>query len=135
MIQASPDFVRQIVTDPAIWPFLAEDGERPEDFQASGAHYYRHGDWGFMEFRQLGVHWYQVHIAMLRGATGVPAFVLDCMAVMREKGARRFTAIIPEPNRSAVILAYRCGYALEGRMKGVLLLQGEHRDMIILGAA
>lgn len=132
---ASPEFVRRVVTDPGIWPFLAEDCDRPEDFATDpGAHYFQHGEHGYMEFRQAGAHWYQVHIAMLRGATGVREFVLRCMAEMRAMGAKRFTAMIAATNRSAIILAYRCGYRLEGRLKGVLLKQGRDTDLIILGA-
>lgn len=128
------DFVRSIVTHPDVWPHLAEDINRPEDYQPSDTNYYRHGDAGYMQFDKVGAHWYQVHIAMLRGAKGVREFVLDSMADMRAKGARRFMAMIAATNRSAIILAYRCGYRFVGKLDGVLLKQGKPTDMIILEA-
>lgn len=131
---ATPEFVYSIVTHPDVWPWLAEDTDKPGDYWPAEATYYRHGDHGFMEFRQTGAHWQQVHIAMLRGARGVPEFVRECMADQRACGVTRFSAWIPEINHAAIRLAYRCGYEYEGRMRKVLLKRGRMVDMVMLGA-
>lgn len=131
---ASKDFVRAVVTDPAIWPHLAEDSHDPANYQPADTVYFRHEDFGFMQFDKTGTHWYQVHIAMKRGATGVAAFVRGCMAEMRQRGAKRFMAMIAASNRSAIVLAYRCGYTWVGRLDGALLKQGKLVDMVILEA-
>ncbi|MNZ46199.1 hypothetical protein D3C78_638750 [compost metagenome] len=129
------DFVRAVVTDPEVWPHLAEDIYSPDDYQPDPeAVYFRHLDHGMMEFRIASPHWCQVHIAMRRHSSGVKKFVAECMAEMRSRGYKRFTAFIPETNRSALILAYRCGYRHEGRMRGVFLKNGQYIDLIVMGA-
>lgn len=135
MITATHDFVRAVVTDPEVWPHLAEDGDHPGDFEpCPSSHYFRHGDWGFVEFRPCGARWYQAHIAMRRGATGVREFSLACLAHMRCLGALAFTGFIPASNRAALINAQRCGFVEEGRMRGVYLKHGQLVDMVVMGA-
>ena len=133
MTPATHEFVRQVVLE--LWPYLSEDGDLPEDFEPCAAsHYFRHGDFGFVEFRPCGARWYQAHIAMRRGATGVREFGLACLEHMRGLGAAAFTGFIPESNRAALLNARRCGFTEEGRMRGVYLKNGQLVDMVVMGA-
>lgn len=131
---ATKEFVRSIVTHPDIWPTLAEDSDSPDMFEPSDARYFQHEDFGYIEFRMAGHHWAQVHIAMLRGAVGVAQFVKESMQEMRSDGVKRFTAMIPKTNRSAILLAYRTGFHHLGRIDGALLKGGKMIDLEIMGA-
>lgn len=132
---ASHEFVRAIITDPGVWTHVCEDYNVPADYRPDpDAIYFQHGEWGFMEFRVASPHWAQVHIAMRRGASGVREFVFEAMATMRARGIKRFTAFIPETNRAPAILAYRCGYTLDGRIRGAFLKNGKLVDLLVMGA-
>lgn len=133
-MRASKEFVHSIVTNHQVWPWLAEDCDKPSDYWPPDADYFRHGDQGYMEFRRAAHHWCQIHIGMLRGAKGVPEFVRECMDVMRADGVKRFTGMISAKNRAAIVLAYRCGFRYLGTLPGVLLKDGEPTDMIVMGA-
>ncbi len=132
---ASPDFVTSIISHPEVWPHLSEDGDDPAEFEPADAIYFRYGDFGFVEFRACGRHWYQAHIAMLRGTPRVQSFARLCMEIMRrDHGALAFTGFIPATNRAALINALRCGFSEEGRMKNVFLKNGQLVDMVVMGA-
>lgn len=122
--------------DPRVWAAVAEDGVRPEQFQHQpGATYFELHGAGFVMFRRITVGMQEIHVAMLKGARGVEAFVRACLAEMRARGARKFLAPIGDWNLAALRLARRCGFQEEGRIAAAYRRGGVPRDMIMMGGS
>jgi hypothetical protein len=127
-------FVTRVMRDPRVWRSVAEDGLDPLTFNAdTNAHYFQHGEQGFLMFRQISTCMFEIHIAMLKGARGVDQFVEDTMQRMHEMGARKFLATLPEWNRAGIAIAERSGFKHEGRVEDAYMRSGKLHAMILMG--
>lgn len=128
------EFVKYVITHPRVWPYVSEDGMEPEEYEPSETSIYiRHGEHGFMEFRQVGKYLYDCHISMLPKAHGVKEFVAHCIEFMQDSGARKILASIPSENKSAIFLANKCGFEREGYIKKALFRHGKMIDVVLMG--
>lgn len=131
------DFLVSIFTHPRIWPWVSEDGQRPEGYRPiihPRVHYLRCDD-GVIVFRAVGAVMYESHVAMLPGSRS-DDFARACVQWMWERTeARKLIANIPARNRAAIAYARRAGYTQEGRIKGAFLSQGQLCDMIMMGVS
>ncbi|MDR5802131.1 hypothetical protein [Caballeronia sp. LZ001] len=115
-MSADISFIREVMRDPRVWRAVAEDGIDRDTFQPDpSAHYFQHAK-GFLMFRQVSTCMYEIHIAMLRGARDVDRFVAESMQAMRDRGAEKFLATIPEWNRASIAIA-RTDWLQERRVR------------------
>lgn len=131
------DFLVSIFTHPRIWPWVSEDGQRPEDYRPiihPRVHYLRF-DGGVIAFRAVGAVMYESHVAMLPGVRS-DDFSRACIQWMWDNTeARKLVANIPARNRAAIAYARRAGYTQEGRIKSAFLSRGGLCDMIVMGVS
>lgn len=133
-MNADLTFVREVMRDPRVWRAVAEDGIDCEAFQPDPiAHYFQH-EKGFLMFRQVSTCMYEIHIAMLKGARDVDAFVVESMQAMRDMGATKFLATISEWNKAAIAIALRNGFKHEGRVEAAYRRDGKLYAMILMGS-
>jgi hypothetical protein len=128
-------FVIKVMRDPRVWRSVAEDGLDPQTVTAdTSAHYFQHGERGFLMFRQISTCMFEIHIAMLKGARDVDSFVKESMQAMREMGAVKFLATLPEWNRAGIAIAQRNGFKHEGRVDAAYRRDGKLHAMILMGS-
>ncbi|MEK7945721.1 hypothetical protein WKR98_13270 [Pigmentiphaga sp. YJ18] len=135
LVQASPEFVTRVMRDPRVWHWVAEDGVSPESYICSPrAVCFAHQGRGFAMFKNCTRTMYEIHVAMLKGTTNVQPWVMECIAEMRRRGAKKFAAPIAEWNRAALRLARSCGFIEEGRISAALIRNGRPHALIFMGA-
>jgi L-amino acid N-acyltransferase YncA len=84
-------------------------------------------------FRNITPCLYEIHIAMLRGARDVKAFVITCLDEMKKRGASKFIGLIGDWNKPAIRLAKHCGFKEHGKIDHAYMRDGQYRDMVIMG--
>jgi hypothetical protein len=124
---AEPDLIIRVATHPRNWPYLSEDGQRPQDYRPNPVSlYFAHGEMGFASLSRMGRHLWGCHIAMLPGTTGVTGFSRVVMQHAADSlGARTLMASIPDNCRAAKLLARRIGFRHCGRIERALSRNGK----------
>lgn len=132
------DFLVSIFTHPRIWPWVSEDGQRPEDYKPlihPKVHYLRFADRGVVAFRQMGSVLFEGHVAMLPGVRS-DEFLKAAIAWMWSKTpAQKLYCQIAADNRQAIWYAMRGGFLREGRISRAFLRNGKLHDLIVLGVS
>lgn len=138
------DAVREILTDPAVWSLVSDDGcPDRHDFtpvRDTRIVYLLARDQGvpvgvFLLVPVNAVTW-DVHCAMLPGYRGLPAVVAARLALdlaFAEADARKLTAAIPASNQRAVRFARALGFRQEGVSTRSFLKNGRLEDRIVFG--
>lgn len=138
MIERTEDveFLRSIFTHPRVWPWVSEDGQRPQDYQPlihPAVHYLRNGDAGVISFRPLNSVLYECHVAMLPGVRS-DAFAQAAASWMwAHTPAQKLIVNVPSCNRAAVAYARRAGFTQEGRITRAFLRNGQLHDIVVMG--
>lgn len=129
-------FIRSVITHPRVWPWVSEDGQRPEDYQpliSPLVHYLRLGDAGVVSFYARGAVMFEGHVAMLPKVRS-DEFVRAAIAWMWENTpAQKLICKIPAPNRHAIWYAMRAGFRVEGRITNAFLKNSALHDLVVLG--
>ena len=135
--------IQQIVTNPAIYPFVSDDGSpAPEYWKAPEAFKYclvtdEDEVLGVWIFRQCNAVTWEVHTCLLPNARGKRAYqalkMLPEWAWDNLKGAKRVTTEVPVNNGPALVFALRAGMERFGINKKSYLKGGELLDVILLG--
>lgn len=134
MKSATADFVKLVATHERNWLWLAEDGQEAEEFEANPSSIYiDHDGMGYIELRKVSKHMYDIHIAMLPGATRVKEFVFECLDFAKYLGAKKINGVMAEDNKAARILAKKCGFKFEGKIKKALMRKGKMQDILVYG--
>ena len=135
--------VKEIVTHPSIYPFVADDGSpNPEEWEAPDSFTYclvHDGDeiLGVWIFRKCNAVTWEVHTCLLpnaRGKRGYEALkLLPEWAWKNLEGARRVITEVVEDNQPALVFALRAGMEKYGVNKQSYLKGGKLLDAILLG--
>ena len=137
------ELVREIVTDPAIYPFVSDDGSpKPEEWKAPEALTYclvKDGDeiLGVWIFRKCNAVTWEVHTCLLSNARGKRGYqalkMLPEWAWNNLEGAQRIITEVVEDNQPALVFALRAGMDKFGVNKKSYLKGGKLLDAILLG--
>ena len=135
--------IQQIVTNPAIYPFVSDDGSpKAEDWKAPESFKYclvtdEDDVLGVWIFRQMNAVTWEVHTCLLpiaRGKKGYQALkMLPEWAWKNLPKAQRVVTEVPESNGPALVFALRAGMEKFGVNKKSYLKGGKLLDVILLG--
>jgi len=135
--------IQQIVTNPAIYPFVSDDGSpAPEYWKAPECLKYclvTDSDevLGLWIFRYVRAALWDVHTCLLENARGKRAYEAVKMAPAwaweNLPGARRLITEVPVYNRPALIFALKAGMEKYGVNPKSYLKDGKLHDVVLLG--
>lgn len=136
------DYVRSVITHPAIWPHVSDDTcdrERYAPFEGDGAYWLIPTDGA-----PLGVFFvhshssvcFEVHTALLPHARGRAAHEAGKALiswVFANTSCRKLITHVPDVNRLALAFARRAGMVQEGINRKSFLRNGALIDQVLLG--
>ena len=135
------ELIRGIVTHPAIWPHVSDDGSQLESYSPpmDGAAWLRVVDretLGVYMIHQHNAVTFEIHTCLLPAAWGGKArqagnLVLDW--IFTNTQCQKLITQVPETNKLALRYAQRCGLVVEGKNRQSFLKNGELIDQIQLG--
>ncbi len=121
-------FIKSVITDPEVWPWVS-DGGSPANYEPNMGEIYLRVGAGVMLFRPWAGAWWDVHIAMPRKCAAAVGFVGAAFQWMREQmGARGFVARMSSVNRAVLRLARAVGFKECGRVRGCM----RGHDMVLM---
>ncbi len=138
----NPHLVKYIVTHPQIYPYISEDGQDPNTFEAPGdpwiyliirATYGPLGLYGLVPQTSVVL---EVHTCILpegRGAPAAEAAQLLITWVWQNTEANRLVTLVPVYNRRALKYAQRAGLVEYGRNPASYKKDGKLWDTVLLG--
>lgn len=136
--------IREVMTDPAIYPHIADDFSPPRDgfepFKEDAIWYVKVLDdkelLGIFMFHPDNAICWQVHTCLLPHAWGARA-KLAGRGVVRwifaNSQCQRIVTVVPAGNRLALKFAGECGMELYGCNPGSFMKDGKLVDQILLG--
>jgi RimJ/RimL family protein N-acetyltransferase len=132
--------VKEILSHPAIFPHIHEDGTDAADPQDhDGFHWMLVSDdapAGVFLLHAVRAYCYEVHTCLLPriwGAGAAKAARLLIAHVFTEIGAKKLVTNVPNNNRLALRFAKASGLKVEGVNRQSFLRNGEMEDQIMLG--
>ena len=137
------DFVRRIMTDESVYPFIIDDGSPPPDefpvelfLGNEKVFVLSPNDGSVFLFVPIRHRVYEVHTCVLPGYRGLTAIQSGKAVVywmFANTDASKIFSIIPENNRAARMFALRCGFRKEGEQCKAWSHQGKMINTIIVG--